>query len=222
MKSLLFSCVLGALVCLALASVASATLVSGSDKWGISLGNGESYTAIAHYALDSVGFTRMPQQTADYQEGGWWNNIGWKTILYDAEGTVVEVDDEGWVVEPGATAKWAYMYGPQITNTIGEDVANWFIYSLYYEWDDEAEGFDPDWPVYIDTAVFDGLLGAAPTDYWGWRGTPGDPGSWEYRDEPYYKDDPAYEEGFFDNKTPEPATVCLLGLGGFFLMRRRR
>jgi len=209
MKKLVMTCTL--LVCLGLISVARAVIVSGFDEWGITLDSGESFTGIAHYVWGSVEFTQTPVQTegSGYDNGGIWGDIGWQTVLLDEEGTIV--DEDGTI---------ACIYGPQSTNNTQNNDFGWFSYYLYYKWDDAVE--DPFYPVYIDTAVFDGPFGSEPTNYWGWRGIPGDSNSWEYRDKPYYKDEPEYKEGFYDNPTPELTTIFLFGLGAVFLRRKTR
>lgn len=191
------------LMCFGLASSARAEIVDGNDAWDIRLNSGQSITCIAHYVWSSVEFSDVPIQIIGlpgYEAGEPWGDIGWQAAL-------------------SSDNKIAYMYGPQITNTTVYDNLKWFAYTLFYQWDDAVE--DPDWPVYVDTALYDGPIGSAPTDYWGWRGTPGIPSSWQYQDEPYYKDEPGYTEDFFDNPAPEPMTICLLGLGTAFLRKRR-
>ncbi len=204
MKKSVMTCALVLLVCLWLTSGARATTVSGWDQWGITLDANESITAIAHFVWGGVEFTALPLQTfivGEYDNGGDWIDIGWQAEL-------------------SPDNKIAYIYGPQSTNDTVDDGLGWFSYNLFYQWDDAIA--DPLYPVYIDTALYDGPFGSEPTDYWGWRGIPGDLGSWEYRDVPYYKDDPEYEEGFYDNPAPEPMTICLLGLGAAFLRKKRK
>ena len=202
MKKSVMTCALVLLVCLGLTSVAQATLVTGSDEWRITLGLGEPLTAIAHYVWGGVVFTAEPNQTSTYTAGGDWDLIGWQAEL-------------------SPDNKIAYMYGPTITG--GPD-PYLFSYELFYQWDTDAAGFDSNYPVYIDTAVYDGSFGSPPTNYWGYRFTPGDPdpNSREYQEEPYYKDDPGYVEGFYDNPAPEPMTICLLGLGTALLRKKRK
>ena len=204
MKKSVMTCALVLLVCLWLTSGARAAIVSGSDQWGITLDANESITAIAHFVWGGVEFTVVPEQKTGlgYDAGGIWGDIGWQ-------------------VELSPDNKIAYMHGPRSTNITESNDVGWFSYELSYQWDDAAVGFDPNYPVYIDTALYDGPYGSEPTNYWGWRGIPGITNSWEYRDVPYYKDDPEYEEGFYDNPTPEPMTICLLGLGAVFLRKRR-
>ena len=189
------------LVCLWLTSGARAAIVSGTDQWGITLDANESITCIAHFVWGSVEFTALPVQTyivGEYDAGGWWDDIGWQ-------------------VELSPDNKIAYMYGPRSTNDTVNDDVGWFSYNLFYQWDDAIA--DPLYPVYIDTALYDGPFGSEPTKCWGWRGIPGDLDSWEYREVPYYTDDPEYKEGFYDNPAPEPMTICLLGLGAALLRK---
>jgi len=199
-------CALVLLVCLGLTSITQAVTVTGQEEWGINLYSGESLTCIAHYVWDSVVFNDVPEQTDTYTGGGIWGDIGWQAVLLDADRMIV---DTGGMI--------ACIYGPTITGGL---VPELFSYNLFFQWDDAVA--DPLYPVYIDTAIYDGPYGSEPTNYWGWRGIPGDPGSWEYRAEPYYKDEPGYEEGFYNNPIPEPSTLLLLGLGGLALVRNRR
>ena len=202
MKKSVMTCILVLLVCLGLTSVAQAILVTGSDEWEVTLGLGEPLTTIAHYVWGGVVFTAVPEQTDTHTAGGDWDLIGWQAEL-----------------SPDNTI--AYIYGPTITG--GPD-PYLFSYEIFYQWDDMAVGFDSNYPVYTDTAVYDGPYGSEPTNYWGVRFTPGDsdPDSWDWRADPYYKDEPGYEEGFYDNPAPEPMTICLLGLGTALLRKKRK
>jgi len=199
MKKSVMTCALVLLVCLWLTSGARATTVSGLDNWGLSLDqNHPSLTGIAYFVWSSVEFTAAPAWTDTYDFDH--ETAGWSTAL--------SLDN-----------KIAYIYGPRITNDTN-NVVNLFSYELSYQWDDAIE--DPLYPVYIDVAIYDGPFGSESYDYWGWRGTPGITNSWHSREEPYYKDDPEYEEGFYDNPSPEPMTICLLGLGAAFLRKKRK
>ncbi len=204
MKRTVIVCASALLVCSGLTSSARAATIDANDEWGITLDSGQSITCIAHYVWSSVEFTNLPEQIwgkyPEYENGGRWEDIGWQAAL-------------------SPDNKIAYMYGPQSTNTTEYNDLGWFAYILSYQWDDVVA--DPNYPVYIDTALYNGPFGSAPIDYWGWRGTPGDPDGWQYRDEPYYKDELGYKEGFFSNPAPEPMTICLLGLGAAFLRKRR-
>jgi hypothetical protein len=199
-------CALVLLVCLWLTSITQAVIVTGQEEWGINLDSDESLTAIAHFVWGSVEFTAVPEQTDTYTGGGIWGDIGWQAVLLDADRMIV---DTGGVI--------ACIYGPTIT---GGPAPELFSYNLFFQWDDEVA--DSAYPVYIDTAIFDGPYGSEPFAVWGWRGIPGDPGSWEFRVEPYYKDEPGYEEGFYNNPIPEPATLSLLALGSLALLRKRK
>jgi hypothetical protein len=175
--------------------------VDANEEWGVLLDNGESLTCIAHYIPDingipeSLVFSQTPEFTDTYTGG---DRTGWQTVLSDDQ-------------------KMVYLYGPRTTNDTGQNDIGWFSYTLFFQWDDEDANLDPTFPVYIDTAVFDGPLGCAFYDEWGWRGKPG-PGNgedWEYQSEPYYEDG-------YTNPAPEPMTICLFGLGAVFLRIRKR
>jgi len=189
-------------VCLGLTSSARAAPVTGSQDWYTSLDVGESVTCIAFYGLGSVEFTQPPEWFYGFDPNHDYNHdiAGWETALTDG-------------------GKTAYLYGPRATNSSSEP-REWFAYELFYEWDDEASGFDPCYPVYQDMAIFDGPFGSEPTFAVGWRGTPGVWESWEYKDGdpdsgPYQTGEP------YTNPAPEPVTVYILGLGTVFLRKRR-
>lgn len=190
------------LVCLWLTSSAQAALVTGLQNWYKNLDTGESITCIAFYGLGSVKFTQAPE---------WVDNE--YTPPYNHDIT-------NWQMGLSADQKIAYIYGPLATNSSGYP-REWFAYKLFYRWDTDAEGFDPDWPVYQDMAIYDGPLGSEPTFAVGWRGIPGEPESWEYKDDdphsgPYQTDEP------YTNPIPEPMTICLLGLGIVLLRKKRK
>jgi hypothetical protein len=172
--------------------------VDANDEWYITLDAGQSITCVAHYVWGSVEFTEPPEWT--------------DTTYFDYLG-------EGWQTAISGDYKVVYLHGPEITNTTDIDDLEWFSYNLFYKWDNAIA--DPCYPVYVDTALYNGPPGSAAIDYWGWKGIPGNPSSWVYRDEPYYKDVPGYEDGFFSNPVPEPLTFGILGLGTLFLRRRR-
>jgi hypothetical protein len=187
-----------------LTSSAWATLVTGSQEWYKYLDPGESITCIAFYGLGSVEFTQPPQWLYNYMPP--FNH-----------------DINGWEMELSADHKTAYLYGPRATNSSGY-IREWFDYELFYQWDDSAPGFDPNYPVYQDMALFDGPFGSEATFAVGWRGTPGVPSSWEYKDNnPYsgpYQTDVPYTNPA-PQEVPEPMTVCILSLGAAFLRKRR-
>lgn len=202
MKSLLISCVLGILLCLGLAPIARATIVQGSDEWLQPLEPAQGITCVAHFIPDvpaiipeTLIFTKAPEWTLSYP----FDHVG-----------------QGWDTAISEDGKVAYLYGPEITN---DTASAWqlFSYSLFYEWDDEDDHYNENNPVWVDIAVFRGQELFADGAV---RGIPGGPWDDVYDDtwkEQYYPGSDPYT-----NPIPEPATVCLLGLGGFFLMRRRR
>jgi hypothetical protein len=187
------------LICLAFASPALATLVTGSQDWYKNVYDGESITCIAFYGLGSVEFTQPPEWLVNEYTPPYNQNI------------------DGWETELSSDHKIAYLYGPRVTNSSGYPI-EWFAFKLSYQWDNETPGFDPNYPVYQDMAIFDGPQGSEATFAVGWRGTPGVASSWEYKDNnpysgPYQTDEP------YTNPAPEPMTICLLGLGAAFLRK---
>lgn len=189
------------LLCAGLASVAQATIVSGSEEWGRTLQPGESFTCIAHYIPNtpdipaSLIFEQAPEWTSTY----WFDyeEAGWDTALAD----------EG---------KTAYLYGPRIINDTNNAV-DWFSFRLFYQWDDEDPNFDPDYPVYQDVAVFDDLTLTYDS---AWKGIPGD--TWDEPNDITWRQQYYPESEPYENPIPGPATICLFGLGAVFLRRKMR
>jgi len=180
-------------------SVARADIITGSQDWYKNFDAGESVTCIAFYGLGSVEFTQAPE---------WLFNEWTPPYNHDIVGWELALADEG---------KTAYLFGPRATNILG-DPREWFAFELFYQWDDGAPDFDPNYPVYQDMAIFDGPFGSEPTFAVGWRGTPG--GAWEYRDgDPY--SGPYQTEEPYTNPTPEPVAIFMFGLGAAFLRTRR-
>jgi hypothetical protein len=206
--------VISLFICSGLALPAWATPQFGYDDWGSTLDSDQTITAIAYFVWSSVEFNDVPVQVAmgvytdpiyggEYQHGGLWADIGWTAAM-------------------SPDKKIAYVAGPPSTNTTEHDDYGWFAYTLSYNWNTDDPNFDPSWPVYIDGAIYNGPFGSEPIDTWGWRGTPGVPESWSYSDTPYAIDyNPDYTEDFFNNPAPEPATICILGLGALFLRKKR-
>ena len=190
------------LVCLWLTSAARATIVDANDEWGRTLQPGESFTCLAHYIPDTPDipegliFEQAPEWTSTY----WfdWEAADWDTAI----------SEDG---------KTAYLYGPRLTNT-EPNAIDVFSFNLFYQWDTDAEGFDPNYPAYQDVAVFDDLT---LTYDCGWRGTPGD--TWEKLvDDVTWKEQYDPESDPYENPIPEPMTICLLGLGTALLRKKRR
>ena len=105
--------------------------------------------------------------------------------------------------------------GSQITNNTGSD--QWFNHKLYLQWDDEDPFHDPCYPVYFDTAIFDGPEGNPSLNDWGWKGAPfgaEQKGYWELSPNPFSGDE-------YTNPVPEPATILIVGLGAFFARKRK-
>jgi len=202
MKNSFMVCACVVLICLGLTLAVRAVTVTCSEGWYCSLAPGASFTCITYFIPDVPGipeslvFNQAPAQTGDYLGGGWWDDIGWESTL-------------------SGDGKIAYIHGPRQTNTDTSTI-KWFSYYLYYEWDDEDENYDPDWPVYQDVAIFDDQT---LTFDEAWRGTPGNGWETPYDDtwkEQYYPGSDPYE-----NPVPGPATIALLGLGAALLRRRR-
>lgn len=190
------------LVCLGLVSSVRATSVNAFEQWGTKLDSGESITCIAHYIPDtpdvpvSLVFQKAPEPTSTYPFGDW---TGWQTAI-----------------SPGQ--KMVYLYGPRQTNMTDFNDVRWFSYNLFFNWDGEDPDLDPDYPVYLDTALFDGGFGVSTDSAWFWKGEPGGwPDGWVMEEYPH---NPNYVEDY-TNPAPEPMTICLLGLGALFLRKRR-
>ena len=199
MKKSVITCALVLLVCLGLTSSAQATIVDANEEWGTKLDSWESITCIAHYipnTLDvpeSLVFQWAPEPTSTYSSGDW---TGWETAI-------------------SLDQKMVYLYGPRQTNITDFNNVEWFSYNLFFSWDDGDPNLDPVYPVYLDTALFDGGFGVSAHSAWFWKGEPGGwPDSWVGSADPYY-------QGGYTNPAPEPVTICLLGLGSAFLRRRR-
>ncbi len=199
MKSLPIVFVLLLVIVIGPVSSARATIFTGSDEWYKNLDPGESVTCIAFYGLGSVEYTQAPEWLFNEWTPPYNHDIaGWNMVLTDAD-------------------KTAYLYGPRATNT-SSSASEWFAFELFFEWDDSAPDFDPNFPVYLDIAIFDGPLGSTPTFAVGKRGTPG--GTWEYKDGdplsgPYQTEVP------YENPVPEPMTISLFGLGAAFLRKKK-
>ncbi len=196
------------LICLGLALTVRAVTVTSSEGWYVSLepsgAPSDSFTCIVYFIPDtpdipvSLKFEsgKPPAQTDHYLGGGWWDDIGWESTL-------------------SGDGKTAYIHGPRQTNS-GLSTTKWFSYYLYYEWDDEDEDYDPDYPVYQDVAIFDDQ---SLTFDEAWRGTPGN--GWETPNPTTWKEQYDPPGGPYENPVPGPATIALLGLGAALLRRRR-
>lgn len=173
-------------------SVANATLIDANQPWMTTLDAHQSITCITHYIPDIAGvtdtliFTAAPQFIDDLAYHG---------------------DETTWQTAISNDNKMVYLWGPQSTNP-ASFTQNWFLYDLEFQWDDQNLG-DPDHPVYVDTAVFNG---SQSTDEWGWKGTPGNENSWIATDNSHrQQNDPQSEP--YTNPIPEPITLGLLTLG---------
>ena len=193
-------CVCVVLICLGLALTVRAVPVTSSEEWGMTLQPGESFTCIAHFIPDVPGIpdTLLFEQAPDWTGTYPFNWAG-----------------EGWATAISGDNRIAYLHGPRITNDVSSPI-DVFSFNLFYEWDDEDENYDPDWPIYQEVVIFDDQ--DIIYDF-GWRGTPGN--GWDgpygdtWREKAYPGSDP------YENPVPGPATIGLLGLGAALLRRRR-
>lgn len=199
MKKSVLMCMLVVSVSAGLTSSAKAVLIDANETAWMRLDDGEAVTCIAHYIPDIAGitdtliFTAAPDFIDDPAYLGDYSQ--WDTMLV-------------------AGGKAVYLYGPRSANESGFDNVDWFTYRLFFQWDDSSLG-DPDHPVYIDTAYFDGDFGSSSFDEWFAKGEPGNSGSWEYDWDSSYA-------GPYTNPVPEPATVLMLGLGMALLVKKRQ
>jgi hypothetical protein len=195
-----------ALVLFGLTSSAWAALVTGSQDWYTYLFNGYSASCVAFYGLGSVEFAQPPEWLFNEHTPPYNSNIA------------------GWETELSADGNVAYIYGPRITSPSGSFL-ECFANELFFQWDNEAPGFDPNYPVYFDFAIFDGPFGSEPIYAVGWRGTPGDANSWKWKDNDPYAGPYQTEEPYTNpapQEVPEPMTICILGLSAAFIRKRRR
>ncbi len=185
---------------LVLASVAQATIVDANEEWKMALGPGESFTCLVHYIPD---IPTIPTGLLFEKEPEWTS-----TIWFDYTA-------EGWQTAISTDEKTAYLYGPRLTNNTSSEI-DLFSFNLFYQWDTAAAGFDANYPVYQDVAVFDDqtmIHDAA------WRGIPGEP--WVPPDDETWLEQ--YDPGLgpYTNPVPEPSTICLLGLSALVFIRKR-
>jgi hypothetical protein len=151
-------------------------------------------TCIAYFIPDvpnvpsSLMFAQPPQWTDSIPFN--YAAAGWDTALTDGN-------------------KTAYIFGPEITNN-GSGLLYLFSFKLFYQWDDEDI---VDYPVYLDTVVFDD--GAIVSE----TARRGMPGSYETNPGTTWQEE--YGGPPYENPVPEPVTICLLGLGAAFVRKRR-
>lgn len=199
------TCALVLLMSFGLTSSVWAVPVTGSQDWYTYLFGGYSITCVAFYGLGSVEFAQPPEWLFNEYTPPYNSNIA------------------GWETELSADHKITYLYGPRVTNLSGV-FQECFANELFFQWDNEAPGFDSNYPVYFDFAIFDGPFGSEPIYAVGWRGTPSDdPNSWKWKDgDPYAG---PYQEEPYTNPAPqeilEPMTVCILGLGAAFIRKKK-
>jgi hypothetical protein len=191
-------------VCLYLTSAAHATIVNANLDWGISMGgtlpkairpsmNGIAYYIPDLFGLESLVFTAVPVFVNDSEYFG---------------------DYSQWQTELAPDGKAVYLYGP--TTTYDSDILKkWFRYTLSYQWDDAAAGFDPAFPVYNDIAIFSGPKDSNSIQEWAQRGNPADIQSWVVYQDHSYKGGEPYTSPY--DPLPEPITILVFGLGAVLL-----
>jgi hypothetical protein len=189
MKKSIITYALVLLVYFGLTSSAWATPVDVNKEALMVLEHDTSITCIAYFipgvpgVPSSLIFTQAPQWTDTYYFD--YVSEGWDTVLTDG-------------------GKTAYLFGPEITNS-RPDPCNLFSYKLYFHWDTEDV---VDYPVYLDTVVFDYEAIISKNARWGtpdsFESVPGTTWQEEYGGLPY------------DNPVPEPMTICFLGFGAAF------
>lgn len=200
MKKVRILC-LSVIVSLGFSSAVNAAIVDANETGWMRLDDGQSINCIAHYIPDITGVT----DTLIFSAAPQFN---------DTPGYVG--DYTGWQTVLSPDQKMVYMYGPLNTNDTGIDDVEWFSYTLFVQWDDENLQ-DPDRPVYIDAAYFDGDFGTASFGEWFARGEPGNPSSWIYNWE-------SSHSGPYTNPAPvpEPTMIGLLAFGIPILSGLRR
>ena len=197
MKKSVMTYTLVLLVCLGLTSSAQATIVDANEGWEMKLKPGESITAIAYFIpnVPNISDSLIFPQAPDWIEKFVPGAFSWDTGLTNG-------------------GKTAYLCGPAITNNTAIKMPV-FSYRLFYQWDDEDPNYDENYPLYLDVVVFNDQ--EIVNDF-ALRGIPGGP--WDNLYDETWREQ--YGEPPYENPVPEPATICLLGLGAAILGKRRQ
>jgi hypothetical protein len=173
--------------------VTKADLITDWQDWSIRIPVDYSLTGFAFFVYDDLAPSLTFSDVADLESG------------YDGSGD----DIADWVLVMEGDNKQFSFAGSGFTNENGSAV--WFNFQIEFTWDPAQVG-EGELPVHMDSAIYNGGLGTAPQADWKHMGDPV-ANSWSRDDEPYES---------HPNPAPEPTTILLLGLGGLFLIKKRR
>lgn len=208
-------------ILLIISSTSSAVPVEGFQQWGFTLDPGIEFTCLAYYLVADIGglsvdlsFTLPPEWTSTFN--GYSAELG-----YDND------QDLTWTPAVTPDGKIAYFYSDEpVANNTG-DAIDLFSYILRYQWDDEALGYNEDFPIYEDILLWNGdtVVGA-----WGENGSPtltGQtpvPTAWPENPDENPDGTTTWEdiEEEYTNPVPLPSTIVLFGLGSAILLKKKR